>query len=340
LNTNYEKKEYSFKDSAQVFLFAILMPQIIGLIFLICIVALANIFNVNYEVITENLITKIITLFLAQVGFIIVFFVYNKFKRINFFTATKMNIKVSLKQAGIIVLIAAASLFLFSPLINLIDYVISLTGYSASTTLPVDFRTVGGFIVGLISLAVLPAVFEELIFRGIVYTGLQKKFGVKFAVIFSAILFALMHTSVQQTFYQVIIGVILAYVFYLTGSLLATIILHFANNFIIIVMNVITGGAESDISFVSMGDYISVIFMTILGVIAVFILIEFLKKITEKKQQKEKIEQEHFNTSAPLQILEEVDSDSNENSIYTRYLVTGVIIAVLLWIFDFISYLT
>jgi len=314
------------------------MPQIMGLIFLVALVALANIFNLNYEVVTENIVTKIITLFLAQIGFIFVFFIYNKVKRINFFNATKINIKINLKQIIILVLIATASLFLFSPLINLIDYIISLTGYSVSTTLPIDFRSVQGFLIGLFALAVLPAVFEELIFRGIVYTGLQKKFSVKFAIIFSAILFALMHTSVQQTVYQFIIGVLLAYVFYLTGSLLASIILHFANNFIIIVINVITGNVQSTVSFTGFSDYVNVAFMTILGIIVIYVLINFLKKESERKKILEEKERERLNVDEPAQTLEE--NVNSESSIYTRYLITGVIIAVLLWIFDFIFYLT
>ena len=62
----------------------------------------------------------------------------------------------------------------------------------------------------IVLFAILPAICEELIFRGVIFNGLRKNFSDTFAVIFSALLFALMHSSVMQLAYPFIMGIIFA----------------------------------------------------------------------------------------------------------------------------------
>ncbi|MBQ8885232.1 MAG: CPBP family intramembrane metalloprotease [Clostridia bacterium] len=94
----------------------------------------------------------------------------------------------------------------------------------------------GGGIVGVIVVvALLPAVFEELIFRGFLLRGL-KGFGETFAVLVCGALFALYHKNPAQTVYQFICGVAFALVAIRSGSILPTVISHFINNAVIIVL--------------------------------------------------------------------------------------------------------
>lgn len=90
--------------------------------------------------------------------------------------------------------------------------------------------TFGEFLFEIFSVAFLPAVLEELYFRGIVLTEL-KKYGKSVAIAGSAFFFAAAHGSVEQMMYGFVYGVIFAYAAIRTGSLATGMIMHFLNNF-------------------------------------------------------------------------------------------------------------
>lgn len=79
-------------------------------------------------------------------------------------------------------------------------------------------------------MAVVPALCEETMFRGIVYGG-YRKYGNKFtAVLLSGFLFGVMHMNLNQALYAFAIGVLLALLFEATDSILPTILFHFVYN--------------------------------------------------------------------------------------------------------------
>ena len=92
-----------------------------------------------------------------------------------------------------------------------------------------------GFVWVLITIAVLPAVFEEIIFRGLLLKGM-KSFGVAGAVLLNGALFALYHQNPAQTLYQFCCGVTFAWVAIRAGSILPTVVSHFLNNALVIVL--------------------------------------------------------------------------------------------------------
>ena len=93
----------------------------------------------------------------------------------------------------------------------------------------------------LLTVAVLPAVFEELIFRGLLLKGL-KNFGTVAAVLLCGALFSLYHQNPAQTIYQFLCGAAFALVAVKAGSILPTVLSHFLNNAFIIVMEKVSGG--------------------------------------------------------------------------------------------------
>ncbi len=86
-----------------------------------------------------------------------------------------------------------------------------------------------GFFGVLLVIAVFPAIFEELIFRGLLLKGL-KGFGEPFAVLVCGALFALYHQNPAQTAYQFCCGAAFALVAVRSGSVLPTMLAHFLNN--------------------------------------------------------------------------------------------------------------
>ena len=78
--------------------------------------------------------------------------------------------------------------------------------------------------------ALVPAVFEELLYRKLFCTELTLH-GSAFATIISALLFGLAHYSFYTFPYAFICGMALAFVYLKTGSVKYTVAIHFANNF-------------------------------------------------------------------------------------------------------------
>ena len=91
------------------------------------------------------------------------------------------------------------------------------------------------FIIRFITIAVLPAIFEELMMRGVVL-GELLPYGKGFAIIASGVLFGLMHMSAVQLPFACIAGIAMAFAAVYTGSLLTSILLHFTNNLISVVL--------------------------------------------------------------------------------------------------------
>ncbi len=82
-----------------------------------------------------------------------------------------------------------------------------------------------------LGLAILPAVLEELFFRGIVAAEYERRGGFR-AVLMSALLFALCHFDLSNLPVYLFSGALFMLVLFATDSLLATVILHICYNLI------------------------------------------------------------------------------------------------------------
>ncbi len=109
----------------------------------------------------------------------------------------------------------------------------SLLGTAGFSNLPADETTTDAAVIVMrfISIAVLPAIFEELMMRGIVL-GELLPYGKGFAIIASGVLFGFMHMNAVQLPFACIAGIAMAFAAVYTGSLRITMLLHFTNNFI------------------------------------------------------------------------------------------------------------
>ena len=81
----------------------------------------------------------------------------------------------------------------------------------------------------VMAFAVLPALTEEFLFRGIII-GEYESHGAGVAVVFSALVFAMSHFSIVRFPVYFFSGIMLALVLYATRSLMASILIHILNN--------------------------------------------------------------------------------------------------------------
>ncbi len=82
----------------------------------------------------------------------------------------------------------------------------------------------------IVSICVIPAVCEELIFRGIIFSGF-KNLSLKKACVMGGLIFAIAHFDPQQLLYTFAVGVLFCYIVYRTKSIFPTIVSHFSLNF-------------------------------------------------------------------------------------------------------------
>ena len=78
-------------------------------------------------------------------------------------------------------------------------------------------------------MALLPAVCEELAFRGFVFGGLVRQ-GTMRAIVLSAFMFGISHGVLQQSIPAFIIGLLIGWVSLRTGSILPCMLIHLTNN--------------------------------------------------------------------------------------------------------------
>lgn len=77
--------------------------------------------------------------------------------------------------------------------------------------------------------ALLPAVMEELVFRGVIYSGYRNS-TIKRAMLTSALVFGLFHMNINQFCYAFFMGMVFVLVREATGSMHSSMIMHFIFN--------------------------------------------------------------------------------------------------------------
>ncbi len=89
--------------------------------------------------------------------------------------------------------------------------------------------TASGLLLSVLATAVLPALIEELIFRGYILQMLRRH-GDGIAIVFSAALFGFFHGNIRQIPFAFILGLVLGYAVVQTDSIWPAVALHFGNN--------------------------------------------------------------------------------------------------------------
>jgi membrane protease YdiL (CAAX protease family) len=86
------------------------------------------------------------------------------------------------------------------------------------------------FVFNFITIAALPAVCEEWIFRGTLQKILSEKLNIHWAIFGAAVFFSFIHFEFSGFLPRILLGMFLGYVYYYSGSLWASIIAHLVNN--------------------------------------------------------------------------------------------------------------
>lgn len=117
------------------------------------------------------------------------------------------------------------------------QWLIEAVGIQAEVILP-DFTNAVNLALGILIVCIMPAVGEELMFRGLALSSFKEK-GAASAMFLSAAMFALSHGNAAQLVHQFLLGAVLAYLTLRTGNIIYAMLIHFINNLLAITLPLI-----------------------------------------------------------------------------------------------------
>lgn len=182
----------------------------------------------------------------------------------------KIKLKSKIKIIFITIFLVFALQFILSgiiyPAVGL-DYNITDTFATDSTS---SFLSK---IILIVTLAVTPAIFEELFFRKAIIDFLSP-YGKKMALLISALLFGIIHMNLSQGLFAFIIGLIFGGIYLYTNDIKLTMLIHLINN----------GIGALEMILPEAGVIVMIIALLAICIVGLIILIvEILKKQTREK---------------------------------------------------------
>lgn len=282
--TNY--KPFRVYDGNAMFIGGYVMMYLLQFIFTLILVAT----DVG-DTFVRTTAGMCILLFLNELAFTSEAFVYGKIKGYNPLNTTHIKNKISLKQVLMIIVISVLCIIAFMPLANVFGNLMIKLGYPLSSTALNTTENIGSLFLFIFFAAVLPAIGEEVLFRGSMAKAYREK-GYLFAILFSAMMFALMHGNPLQLIHQFFLGIVCAVVYFATKSLWASILLHFCNNLIALVGDyiMVKGNMIIPDSYVT---YIVYAAMTVLGVVLLVLMLNYYikdaVKVNGKSEEAQKL---------------------------------------------------
>lgn len=219
------------KQSALAFVVGFLIFQLGAVLVFAVGIFVGNILGSNVNQVTTFFYTGLGYLLLSlcvDAMLVFVFFIFNK--KSNNIIISKPN----LKKLLIYILIAIISFFMLSPVINCCDFLFVNLGIQLNV-LPYELN-LQNFLFSIVSLVILPAICEELLFRGFIFKGL-KPIGKSFSILMSALFFALFHMSIDQFLYPFLMGLLLGVIMHRENNILYCIVVHLVNNFLSLIFS-------------------------------------------------------------------------------------------------------
>ena len=234
-----KKTFFDLTAVGKIFLWLIVLPQILVLLGEVVLIVIAPLFGQTAQDVIGLTGVQIAFTMLAQVAFLIIILVLNK--KYNLQKAMSISKKLGTQNAIISVALGIIAVLSLYPIVSWFDVFLQSVGYNVST---VGFEITSPFmlILGIVLLAFVPAVLEELVFRGAILQGL-KRYGKWVAIFSTSALFVLLHGSLQQVVFPFLVSIILCQTALKTDNVLASIVVHFVSNTTSLVVSYIGFGA-------------------------------------------------------------------------------------------------
>jgi membrane protease YdiL (CAAX protease family) len=161
------------------------------------------------------------------VSFCVVILIGIKKAKKRFNEIFKFN-KVSLRLWLATIIFSLGITVVLSEIDNIFNYLLPMPEFLRNTFALLMVEQM--FIISIILVCVIPALMEEMLFRGIMLNGFSENYSERKAIIISSLLFGLVHLNPWQFISAFIIGIFSAWICIKTRSILPSIYMHGFNN--------------------------------------------------------------------------------------------------------------
>ena len=199
--------------------------------------------------------------------------------------------------------------------------------FTSSNLWSVELNSPHQMVIYFVYSAIIPAVAEEYFFRGAICKSLTV-YGKGTAIAVSAVLFALMHANVEQLIYAFVAGALLAWIYVETKSIVFPILVHFLNNAIPALGDILKAIYGQDVynTYVTVTD-LSLILLSAISVVGIVIYVKKKGRLIDKLVIKP---DENGNFVAPLTLQERASGFFSGGIIvfvvYSLIVMTGLVI--------------
>lgn len=184
----------------------------------------------------DYFLVNIISAVISQGIILAVAVAFFKIKRVGVFSGDGYTFKLNAIDLLMAVMLIFGIDFCFTALHNeFFGYMETLfgdLGFSVPDEIIENSNSLYILAYSLVITPVLPAICEELLFRGVIMRGFKER-GVPFSIFLSALCFALMHGSVAMFILQFLAGIAIAAVVSLTKNHIYGSVMHWASNLFI-----------------------------------------------------------------------------------------------------------
>ncbi len=134
---------------------------------------------------------------------------------------SRLYAPVKLAYLGFVLLAGIGAIFLEDELLRLLQM---------PDWMEANFSQITESWLGIACVTLIGPIVEELLFRGAVTKELLRKYNPSTAIVISGLLFGLIHINPAQVLGASLIGILLAWLYWRTGSLIPCMVLHVFNN--------------------------------------------------------------------------------------------------------------
>jgi membrane protease YdiL (CAAX protease family) len=147
----------------------------------------------------------------------------------------------------------------------------------------VSVDTIGGLMLNLFMIAGLAALGEELLFRSIIQTSLIKICkNAHVGILIASAIFSFIHLEFYGFVPRLILGMLLGYMFYFSGSIWVPMLMHFLNNGTVVLIYFLNNKDITNIDVDTFGQTsIPILIVSIVVMIALFL---FSIKYSDKER--------------------------------------------------------
>ena len=232
------------------------------------------------EAFAKNLYTVVIINQVLIGSFPVLYCVINRIDIREAFRIRKLE-----PAPALVIVLTAVPLYLGALMFNtIVMYVLQTVAEVPGQNLPA-LETPLDLTVGILIIAVMPGICEELMFRGLLLTAYEKR-GSYRAVVFVSILFGLFHFDITNLAGPVFLGLVFGYYVVRTGSIFAGILAHFLNNLIAeLIQYLWTDPNSSESLLLTWQDLLSFIALGIPALIVAAALLYLFRYVTEGKTE-------------------------------------------------------